>query len=84
MDIDEQQVNERLRDKGLSPRQIDVAKQVAKGISSQEAANILFISEKTIKFHLTSIYKTLKIQRRGQPHSSRPQGTPLQCQISGS
>jgi len=66
MDIDEQQVNERLRDKGLSPRQIDVAKQVAKGISSQEAANILFISEKTIKFHLTSIYKTLKIQRRGQ------------------
>ena len=43
--------------KGLSNRESEVAELVSKGLSNKEVANQLFVTEKTVKFHLTNIYK---------------------------
>jgi DNA-binding NarL/FixJ family response regulator len=43
--------------KGLSNRESEVAELVTKGMSNKEVANQLFVTEKTVKFHLTNIYK---------------------------
>ena len=43
--------------KGLSNREAEVAELVSKGLSNKEVANQLFVTEKTVKFHLTNIYK---------------------------
>lgn len=52
--------------RGLSNRECEVAEQVAQGFSNRAAADRLFISEKTVKFHLTNIYKRLNIKSRAQ------------------
>jgi DNA-binding NarL/FixJ family response regulator len=49
---------------GLSQRQLDVVQELAKGKSNQQIADTLFISEKTVKFHLTDIFKTLQVKSR--------------------
>ena len=41
--------------KGLSNREAEVAELVSKGLSNKEVANQLFVTEKTVKFHLTNI-----------------------------
>lgn len=46
--------------KGLSNREAEVSEIIAKGLSNKEVANELFVTEKTVKFHLTNIYKKLK------------------------
>ena len=56
----------KLRTVGLSNREVEVAKVVALGKSNKEVASRLFVTEKTIKFHLTNIYKKLKIKSRAQ------------------
>lgn len=48
---------------GLSPAEARVASLVGKGLSSKDAALKLHICEKTVKYHLTSIFKRLKIDR---------------------
>ena len=40
---------------GLSNREAEVAELVTKGLSNKEVANQLFVTEKTVKFHLTII-----------------------------
>lgn len=50
----------------LTKRELDVAKLVATGLSNKEASEKLFISEKTVKFHLTNIYKKMYIKSRSQ------------------
>ena len=51
---------------GLSKREAEVAELVATGLSNKEVANRLFVTEKTIKFHLTNIYKKMKLTSRTQ------------------
>lgn len=51
---------------GLTPREADVAALVAKGFSNKEVGNQLFVSEKTIKFHLTKVYKKTGLNSRGK------------------
>jgi DNA-binding NarL/FixJ family response regulator len=46
-----------LTQKGLSHREAEVAELVTKGLSNKEVASQLFVTEKTVKFHLTNIYK---------------------------
>lgn len=52
--------------KGLSNREAEVTELVAKGLSNKEIGNQLFVTEKTIKFHLTNIYKKLHVKSRAQ------------------
>jgi DNA-binding CsgD family transcriptional regulator len=55
-----------LINKGLSNREAEVAELVSKGLSNKEVANQLFVTEKTVKFHLTNIYKKMNVKSRAQ------------------
>jgi DNA-binding CsgD family transcriptional regulator len=50
----------------LTDREIDVCKLVAKGLSNNEIAKKLYISEGTVKNHITSIFRKLDIRDRTQ------------------
>ncbi|UOF79035.1 response regulator containing a cheY-like receiver [Caudoviricetes sp.] len=56
----------KLRRKSLSNREVEVANMVYKGMSNREIANALFITEKTVKFHVTHIFKKYKLRSRAQ------------------
>jgi DNA-binding CsgD family transcriptional regulator len=55
-----------LTQKGLSHREAEVAELVSKGLSNKEVAGQLFVTEKTVKFHLTNIYKKMAVKSRAQ------------------
>lgn len=55
-----------LSQKGLSNRESEVAELVSKGLSNKEVASQLFVTEKTVKFHLTNIYKKMGVKSRAQ------------------
>lgn len=55
-----------LIEKKLSNREAEVAELVSKGLSNREVANRLFVTEKTVKFHLTNIYKKMNVKSRAQ------------------
>ena len=48
----------------LSAREIEVLQQVAKGLTNQEIGKKLFISERTVKFHVSSILQKLNASNR--------------------
>jgi two-component system, NarL family, response regulator DegU len=50
----------------LSKREEEVLRMMAKGVSLTEAANLLYISVKTLKNHLSSIYEKLGCHDRAQ------------------
>lgn len=54
------------KDARLSYREHEVAQIVASGKTNKEAAEVLFVTEKTIKFHLTNIFKKLGYKGRSQ------------------
>ncbi|MCL6634267.1 MAG: response regulator transcription factor [Peptococcaceae bacterium] len=51
---------------GLTRREVDVLRLVALGDSNRAIAEKLFISEKTVKNHLTSIFQKLGVEDRTQ------------------
>jgi DNA-binding CsgD family transcriptional regulator len=51
---------------GLTPQETTVALLVASGTTNRDAATQLFLSPKTIEFHLSSVYHKLNIQRPSQ------------------
>jgi two-component system response regulator DegU len=51
---------------GLTLREQEVLRHLADGLSNKEIAEDLFISEKTVKSHLNSIFKKLNVTRRLQ------------------
>jgi DNA-binding CsgD family transcriptional regulator len=55
-----------LTQRGLSHREAEVAELVSKGLSNKEVASQLFVTEKTVKFHLTNIYKKMAVKSRAQ------------------
>ena len=48
----------------LTPQELQVALEVARGSTNREAAAALFLSPKTIEFHLRNIYRKLGIRSR--------------------
>jgi len=48
----------------LTHREIDVLRAVATGLSNQDIANHLFITENTVKYHVHSILEKLKLSSR--------------------
>jgi DNA-binding CsgD family transcriptional regulator len=50
----------------LTPQELQVALVVARGASNREAAAALFLSPKTIEFHLGHVYRKLGIKSRSQ------------------
>lgn len=59
-------LNQEFRKKGLSNREVEVAIMISKGVTNKEAADQLFVTEKTVKFHLTNIYKKMGVRSRAQ------------------
>lgn len=59
-------LKDELEAKGLTRREIEVAEMIRNGLSNKEAANQLFVTEKTVKFHLTNIYKKMNVKSRSQ------------------
>ncbi len=55
---------DKLKLSSLSRREIDVATMIATGQNNKQIANHLKISERTVKAHLTSIFKKLNISDR--------------------
>lgn len=50
----------------LTIRQREIIVLVQQGKSNKEIADVLYISENTVKYHLKSIYETLGVKRRAQ------------------
>jgi DNA-binding NarL/FixJ family response regulator len=48
----------------LSQREMEVLKLLSKGLKNSEIANELFISERTVKFHVSAILNKLDVQNR--------------------
>jgi DNA-binding NarL/FixJ family response regulator len=51
---------------GLSPREREVMESIARGMSNSEIAGALFLSEKTVKNHVNSIFGKLAVASRSQ------------------
>jgi DNA-binding NarL/FixJ family response regulator len=49
---------------GLTSREVRVLEQVALGLSNQEIARALWVTEQTVKFHLTNVYRKLRVTNR--------------------
>lgn len=48
----------------LSPRELEVLQFLAKGMTNKAIASQLFISERTVKFHLSAIFSKLGVSNR--------------------
>ena len=53
-----------LPDSGLTQREADILKALAEGLSNKQIARQFWLSEQTIKFHLTNIYRKLEVGSR--------------------
>ena len=49
---------------GLTGREMTIVKAVARGLSNQAIARELWVTEQTVKFHLTNIYRKLNVANR--------------------
>jgi DNA-binding CsgD family transcriptional regulator len=50
----------------LTPQELQIALQVAGGKSNRETAEALFLSPKTVEFHLTRVYRKLDVNSRAE------------------
>lgn len=50
----------------LSRREVEVMVQVARGLSNADIAKVMFLSEKTVKNHLHSIFVKLRVRNRAE------------------
>jgi len=48
----------------LTPRELDILRLVARGWSNPQIAKALWITQQTVKFHLTNIYRKLNVSNR--------------------
>ncbi len=63
---DEAVQRERRREETLTYREVEVLQMICKGLSNQEIAQTLFLSEKTVKNHLTNIFRKINVTDRTQ------------------
>lgn len=57
---------ERLRDLGITKRELEILELIAKGMSNREIAETLFVSENTVKTHSSRLFDKLSARRRTQ------------------
>ena len=49
---------------GLTERELDILKALARGLSNHAIAKELWVSEQTVKFHLSNVYRKLGVANR--------------------
>ena len=52
------------RRRGLTRRELEILRLVAEGHSNAELARMLWVTEQTVKFHLSNIYRKLNVSNR--------------------
>ena len=57
---------ERLRDLGITKRELEILELIAQGMSNREIAEKLFVSENTVKTHSSRLFDKLSAKRRTQ------------------
>ena len=57
---------EKIKEIGLSKREYEVLQEIALGLSNKQIAEKLFLSESTIKTHVSSVLLKLNAERRTQ------------------
>lgn len=62
IEIDE----ERIQNLGISQRELEVLQLISTGLSNQEIGEKLFVSESTIKTHVSNLFVKLDVKRRTQ------------------
>lgn len=55
-----------ISDLSLTSRELEILQYIVEGLSNKEIANVLFISEKTVKNHITSLLRKLEVEDRTQ------------------
>jgi DNA-binding CsgD family transcriptional regulator len=50
----------------LTPREMQVALAVAEGASNNEGAAVLYLTPKTVEYHLTRVYRKLGLRSRAE------------------
>jgi len=50
----------------LTGRQVDVLKLLARGLPNKSIAQVLGLSDKTVKVHVTAIFRSLNVVNRTQ------------------
>jgi DNA-binding CsgD family transcriptional regulator len=56
----------RLRELGITPRELEILGLIAAGLSNREIAERLFVSENTVKTHSSRLFEKLGAKRRTQ------------------
>jgi DNA-binding NarL/FixJ family response regulator len=56
--------DEKLQQSGLSKREAEILLLIYEGLSNQQIADKLFLSENTIKKHISNIFQKLRVERR--------------------
>ncbi|TWI96228.1 regulatory LuxR family protein [Mucilaginibacter frigoritolerans] len=56
--------DEKLLQSGLSKREAEILLLIYEGLSNQQIADKLFLSENTIKKHISNIFQKLRVERR--------------------
>ena len=51
-------------DAGLTRREVEILQLVAEGYSNAQLAKMLWVTEQTVKFHLSNIYRKLGVANR--------------------
>jgi DNA-binding CsgD family transcriptional regulator len=57
---------DRLRDLGVTKRELEILELIAKGMSNREIAESLFVSENTVKTHSSRLFDKMGARRRTQ------------------
>jgi DNA-binding CsgD family transcriptional regulator len=51
---------------GMTPREVEVTRLIARGLSTDEIASTLFLSRHTIRDHLKAIFEKVGVSSRGE------------------
>ncbi|MDZ7928750.1 MAG: response regulator transcription factor [Rhodococcus sp. (in: high G+C Gram-positive bacteria)] len=51
---------------GLTPREVDVLRAIAAGLSNREIAQQMFVSEATVKTHINHLFAKAQLRDRAQ------------------
>ena len=57
---------QRLKDLGITRRELEILELIAQGLSNREIAEKLFVSENTVKTHSSRLFDKLSARRRSQ------------------
>ncbi len=61
-----QQDIKKLQQLGISKREVEILQKVSEGLSNKEIGDVLFVSENTVKTHLSNLFIKLDVKRRTQ------------------